>query len=238
MSEGVFLPRSKRFVVGCDLAQQHDYTAIAVLEVAVGVIDMNTEDERHTNTGRIPQKPARRFDCRHLQRLPLKLSYPTQVEKIKQLMSRPPLCGAADLKPAELIVDITGVGRPVGELLDRAGLRPIKVTITSSQDKATYSGDCWHVSKALIVQTIDAALNNGELGFAKGLDEAHAMESELKDFRRFVSAAGRSTYEASGQNGDLVLALGIGLWWASRPPPPRAAFGRWGQPDKPNQRSN
>ena len=91
------------------------------------------------------------------------------------------------------------------------------------------SSDLWHVAKALLVSNLDAMLNNGELGFAKNLTEAAAMEAELKDFRRYVGAAGRSTWEArSGQHDDLVLAVGIAAWWATRPSP-EVLFGRWGQ---------
>ena len=107
-------------------------------------------------------------------------------------------------------------------------MRPIKVLITSSEERATYSNWCWHVAKALLVSNLDALLHNGELKFAKQLAEATAMEAELKDFRRYVSAAGRSTWEArSGQHDDLVLAVGIAAWWATRPPPPQPLFGRY-----------
>jgi len=55
------------------------------------------------------------------------------------------------------------------------------------------------------------------------------METELKDFRRYVSAAGRNSWEArSGQHDDLVLAVGIAAWFAARPLP-TVVFGRWGQ---------
>jgi hypothetical protein len=228
-SDPVFLTRKRRFVVGVDLGMQNDPTAIAIIEHLDGVLDWNTEEDRHTATGRLPQKPTRRFDCRYLARLPLKLAYPDQVERVKALMARPPLCGVDGIRPAELLVDATGVGLPVAQEFERAGLKPLKVLITSSEDKATYTNGAWHVSKALLVSNIDALLNNGELRFAKALAEASQMETELKDFRRYVSAAGRSSWEArSGAHDDLVLAVGIALWWASRPPPPTASYGVWG----------
>jgi len=49
-------------------------------------------------------------------------------------------------------------------------------------------------------------LHCGELGFAKELHEAGAMEGELQDFKRKVSVAGRYTYEARiGKHDDMVL---------------------------------
>jgi terminase large subunit-like protein len=219
---GVFLPRKRRFFVGCDLGQQNDATALCVVEKIDGVVDYNSATARHCGytDSDLPQKPVVRYDCRYLQRLPLKLSYPDQVARVKALMLREPLCGvpADNIARAELVVDATGVGLPVFEMFKKAGgLDPIGATITSSEDKATYSNSLWHVSKALLVQNLDALLHQGLLRFAKGLAEAGQMEVELKDFRRFVSAAGRSTWEArSGQHDDLVLAVAIALWWASR----------------------
>ena len=43
----VFLPRSSRFVVGLDLGQSTDPTAIAVLEKKIGVIDSGSDADRH-----------------------------------------------------------------------------------------------------------------------------------------------------------------------------------------------
>jgi hypothetical protein len=235
---GVFLPRRRRFIVGCDLGQQSDPTAISVIERIDGVVDFNTAEERHTRTGRIPERKAPpRLDVRYLQRLPLKLSYPDQVERVRQLMARPPLSGVPsdDIQRATLIVDATGVGKPVAELFDRAGLKNEKISITSSEDKVTYSNGMWHVSKALLVQQIDACLHNAELRFAKDLAEAGAMAAELKDFRRFVSAAGRSTWEArSGQHDDLVLSVGLAVWWALRPAPPQPWYGFYGSKSERN----
>jgi hypothetical protein len=118
---------------------------------------------------------------------------------------------------AELIVDATGVGKPVFDLFQQAGLKPIGVMITSSEDKATYASGMWHVSKALLVQNLDALLHQGLLRFAKSLAEAEQMEMELKDFRRLVSASGRSSWEArSGAHDDLVLSVSLAIWWATR----------------------
>jgi hypothetical protein len=72
-------------------------------------------------------------------------------------------------------------------------------------------------------------LHTGTLRFAAALTEAGAMVDELKDFRRKVSDAGRASYAArTGRHDDLVLAVAIGCWWISRPPPPKVDFGTWG----------
>jgi hypothetical protein len=214
-ARGMFLPRKRRFVVGVDLGLQADPSAVSIIERIEGVVDLNSESERHGGYGTIPQQRALRYECRYLSRLPLKLPYPDQVARVAELMARTPLRDA--VPPAELLVDATGVGLPVAQQFERAGLRPIKVLITGSEDQASFTNGAWHVGKALLVSTLDALLHNGELVFAKALPMAPAMETELKDFRRFVSAAGRSSWEArSGAHDDLVLATGLACWWANR----------------------
>src|SRR5690242_16694166 len=62
----IFLPRSVRYAVGVDLGQLSDPTAIAVLQHSRGVLDSNSEYERHTCQNDIPQVPAEYIDVRHL----------------------------------------------------------------------------------------------------------------------------------------------------------------------------
>jgi hypothetical protein len=59
-------------------------------------------------------------------------------------------------------------------------------------------------------------LHTGELKIAAGISEAGNLADELKDFRRYVSAAGRNTWSArTGAYDDLVLAVAIALWLAT-----------------------
>ena len=181
-----------------------------------------------TGCGVIPQKPAERIDVRHLERLPLGMSYPAMVQHVLDLLARPPLNGDGQrIAPAELVIDQTGVGRAVGDIFNAAGLSPIKVTVTAGNE-VTAGGWEWHVAKTVLISTVDALLHTGQLRFASQLTEASAMKDELKDFRRKLSDAGRATYAArTGAHDDLVLSVAIAAWWATRPPPARASFGTW-----------
>jgi hypothetical protein len=175
--------------------------------------------QRTNYEGRIEQI-GETFDVRHLQRLPLGLSYVEQVQHVKQLLARPPLCAGCDL-----IIDETGVGRAVGDIFEDAGLRPTRVTITAGAEQ-TSAGRGWHVAKSILISTLDARLHTGELRFAAELQEAGTMAEELKDFRRKVSAAGRYSFEARvGRHDDLVLAVALALWaCVGKPKPATATF--------------
>jgi hypothetical protein len=215
----VFLPRSTRWIVGVDLGQSSDPTAIAVIEHIKGVLDPNSPIERHTGTGTKPQKPSERVDVRHLKRLPLGTGYPVVVQHVKTLLARPPLCGdpKGTIRPADLIIDETGVGRAVGDIFEAAGLKPKRVSITAGSEVALAGRDRWHVAKTVLISTVDAMLHTGTLRFAAALTESGAMRDELLDFRRHLGTAGRATYQArTGKHDDLVLAVSIAAWWASR----------------------
>ena len=96
-----------KFVVGVDLGQSMDPTAICVLQHRV---------ISHLHYKGHLRQVGETFDVRHLQRLPLGLSYPEQVDAVAQLLARPPL------GKAELVIDETGVGRAVGDLFESARL--------------------------------------------------------------------------------------------------------------------
>src|SRR4051794_22559264 len=110
-AEGVFIRRRTDYVVGLDLGQSVDPTALAVLEHQTGVLDFNSPWERHTGLGELPQKKHEQVHVRHLERLPLGMSYPSIVQHVKMVMARPPLNGDTKTPPAKLVIDSTGVGR-------------------------------------------------------------------------------------------------------------------------------
>jgi hypothetical protein len=185
--------------VGVDLGQSQDPTALCVLEAYEQVGD--------------PTEPARFcYDVRHLMRFPLGMSYPAMVHEIGLILTRPPL-GLL----TELIIDETGVGRAVGDIFNDHGLKPIKVTITAGNEEGQSGFARYTVPKQVLISNLDALMHTGELRIAKDLRETPALESELKDFRRHVTEAGRNTYQARvGAHDDLVLAVAIALWRAVR----------------------
>lgn len=216
-----------RYVVGCDVGQSVDPSAIAVLEVTTRqdrlnatmdapVADPIPMDWYPTGGGGIKDpQGVDRIDVRHLERLPLKMPYPEQVKHVKTLLNRPPL----DRPNTDLVLDQTGVGRPVVDMFRQAGLGPVAVTITAGDGEGR--GDTYQdfrVSKLLLVSRVQAMLHSSQLRIAKHLDEAQALAWELQDFRATASEAGNWRFGArSGRHDDLVLALAIGCWWANRP---------------------
>jgi hypothetical protein len=220
---GVKIFTDTKWTLGVDLGQSNDFTAISAIEAV-----RSTEV-----TWQGAEKPAgETFRVRHLQRLPLGLSYPEQISAVEALLRRPPL-----IDGCELVVDDTGAGRPVSDLLVARGLRPTRVTITAGDNQSSPGRDRWHVAKSLLISHLDARLHTNELKIAPDLQEAAALRDELRDFRRHVSAAGRYSYEArTGKHDDLVLSVAIALWsFVGRPKTPPARIGTYSQSGKPVQ---
>ncbi|OSJ34221.1 hypothetical protein BSZ19_12825 [Bradyrhizobium japonicum] len=201
-----------RWFVGVDLGQSTDPTAISVMNHRVLPLDGWDVIEK-TRTRR--QKRMTHFDVRHLERLPLGMSYPQQIQRVVNLLGRAPLNA---LRP-KLVIDETGVGRPVGDMFDAAGLWPSRITITAGLEATQHGANTWHVPKGLLISNLEAHSHSGELRIAAGANDATALKEELKDFKRKISEAGRTTYAARvGAHDDLVLSVAITLWMATQGP--------------------
>ncbi len=103
--------------------------------------------------------PPREYRIRHLERLKLNMSYVDQARYIFELMNTAPLKGGT------LVVDQTGVGRPVVDIFRKAGLDPIGVTITSgeAQTRDKLNPRDYRVAKTLLVSRLQSALHDGSL---------------------------------------------------------------------------
>jgi hypothetical protein len=125
------VPRSTYFV-GLDLGQSMDFTAIAVLERVELTGEWDAVAFAHRKTAALR--------LRYLERVALGTPYPEVVERVRQVVRSPELEGRC-----QLMVDATGVGRPVTDMLQRAGLgcRLWPVLITSGQTERSSEGLEW-----------------------------------------------------------------------------------------------
>lgn len=192
-------------VAGLDLGQAADFTALAVLDAEPGPHPAR-EDAR-----------AWRFEVRHLQRWQLGTSYQTIVDDCAWL-------SAGRLHGAPWIVDATGVGTAVVDMLKGCGLKGqlVPVTITSGRHPTPDEKGGWNVPKKDLVAMMQAALQTGRLKIAAALPEAETLRKELAAFRVKITAAANETFGAwrEGDHDDLVLAVGLACWWKGRFPCP------------------
>jgi phage FluMu gp28-like protein len=173
------------YVVGVDLGQTADYTAITILE------------ERERNS----------YDVRYLERL-RNTPYPQIVRRLEHLVRRLP-------ERPSMAVDATGVGRPVIDMIRDANLPADLYAITlTGGDTVTQDGMERHVPKRDVASTIAVLLQTGRLRIARGLKESETLLREFLNFRVKISLSGHDTYEAwrEQEHDDLVLAVGLAAW--------------------------
>ncbi|MDX8549648.1 hypothetical protein KHC33_00360 [Methanospirillum sp. J.3.6.1-F.2.7.3] len=181
------------YYIGVDLGQAADYTALSVADAEGDVIKI-----------------------RHLERLPLGIPYPDQVTRIKQLYCP---CSMADPN-TRLIVDHTGVGRAVIDLIRREDLYPVALTITGG-NQATRDGYEWSVPKRDLVSALIVAFQTGRLKISRSLSEAETLTRELMNFNLKVNLqTGHDSYEAwrEGIHDDLVLSVAMAVYAATIDP--------------------
>jgi hypothetical protein len=182
------------YVLGLDLGAAQDPTALAVVRRLGGfgsLLDDSTEI----------------YQVGHLERLALGTSYPAIVEHVKFVLGKLP-------RGTELVIDYTGVGRPVFEMFEVAGVDPIGVLITGGNAESS-SGRVYSVPKINLVSWVQALLHSERLKIQSSLPEARALVRELQEFRIDFSASGHMTFNArSGSHDDLLLSLAIACWRA------------------------
>ena len=100
-----------------------------------------------------------------------------------------------------------------GDIFEHAGMKPVRITITSGNEVTHAGHDRWHVAKTVLISR--RALHRGVLRFASTLSEAGAMKDELLDFRRKLSDAGRATSRRAWRRKDpervAEIIRGIGV---------------------------
>jgi hypothetical protein len=144
-------------------------------------------------------------------------TYPTIVAHTRTLVGA---LRARQPKPAvDLIVDYTGVGRAVADLLEEAGLgMPVTlVTITGGDVVTRGERGEQRVPKRDLAAVVQVCLQSERLHIAETLPLARTLTDELVNIRVKVSLAGHDSYGAGaewreGNHDDLVLALALATW--------------------------
>lgn len=216
-------PSAPPVILALDVGQTTDYTALCGLELVRG--------PDHAD----PRRTVNHYALRQLFRLHLGTPYPEMVATIKRLaceglLPAPPKDDTqeAQKKRAEafrgctLVVDQTGVGRPVVDMLRVAGMpvciRPVTITAgrTASEDPTDMG---FHVPKAELITTLQVVLQQRRVKWpdARKLPEVAVLQKELADFKVKITAAANETFNArEGAHDDLMLALALGVWVGER----------------------
>lgn len=212
------------FYLGLDVGKVRDPAALCVLERR----SVFTPGPHQPNFGSTGAWSAHRYLVRHLERLPLGTPYPAAVDRVaaiaeKLRVSRTPL--------SDVIVDVTGVGRPIFDLLADRGLvaRVVGVNFTGGDRASSVDNRIWNVPKRDLVAGLVLLFQSRELQIADRLPDAQVLVQELVNFQETISAAGNASYGNDGVNAkhdDYVSAAALAAWRARRREPRELGVGQ------------
>ena len=180
------------FIISLDPAQLRDWSALAV-------VDMRYR----------PEEKRFGYDLVAMARKQ-GLPYDQIVDWVSRIYHKPEFNRQ---QPPELVVDSTGVGVAVVDMLHTRGLRLNAVTITSGES-FSQKGSIFHVGKARLIGTFLGAFDGGKVQVNPNMPIWPQLEKEMLSYRAEISAQGRAKFEAEeGEHDDMIFALAQAIWF-------------------------
>lgn len=197
------LPIETRHIVGLDLGERVDYTALVAVE----------RRQRARNPITDEQEPA----SYAVERMRRWRDVPATTIR-DELVGRLPAWGMTSADA--LVIDWTGAGVPVLAMYREARL-PVTLAgiyITSGAGSTRVDGG-FHVAKRDLVAALMVVLEQRRLEIPDDLPEARVLKAELGNFRVKTTRAGNETFSAwrESDHDDLVLAAGLAVWYGEQP---------------------
>jgi len=137
-----------RFCIGVDLGQSSDPTAIAIVRHRVEPLEdqwTQTRAKVRNAWNIVRQNVEEVFEVPHLERVTLGTPYPIIVQHVAEMLGRPAVRGA------DLVVDQTGVGAPIGDLFENAGLKPVRIVTAAGLEPVRHDHRKWSVPKTELI---------------------------------------------------------------------------------------
>jgi hypothetical protein len=196
-----------KYFFGLDLGQAQDFTALAALEMQDGANLVLRQLDR----ARGRSYPAIVADVARLVDELDAGTYRRRVEYLPGLSALPPI--------AILVVDATGVGAAVVDMLRQAAMpcRLVPVTVTAGMAVTSDGADGYRVPKKDLVGTALALLQTHRLVFSRELPLIDALVEEMNNFQVRITAAGNETFGPWRERAhdDLVFAVSLACWAAA-----------------------
>jgi hypothetical protein len=195
-------PPRRLVVIGCDVGQKVDPTAIAVVEGELRADDPLMRRRMH-------------FLARHIARLPLGTPYPDVARELARIVAG--VTAQTGKPPVSTYIDATGVGQPLVDLL-RERRVPVTPVYFTHGDRRTEDFDTFNgiktvkLGKAYLVSRLQALLQSGRVHLPKTA-ETDALARELLDYEIKIDQDANDKYGAfrTGAHDDLVTALGLAV---------------------------
>lgn len=199
------------FGVGLDPGKQRDPAALAIVE--------RVETLRQPNA--LPGTPdalneltvvTASYHIRWLEQADLGTPYTALAERVEAAVKNPILT-----KRVHLVIDDTGVGQPVLDMLIAMDLSPIGITITGGT-QVTKDSQGYNVPKRDLVTMLASVFQTGRVKIAKQLPLADRLKEQLLKFSAKITRTKEMSFEALTEDvhDDLVIAIALPIWYLEK----------------------
>lgn len=180
------------FILSLDPAQLRDWSALCAVDM-----QYNQAQRRfHYNLVAMNRKQG--------------LPYDQIVEWVARTIKNPAFNAK---QPPEFLLDATGVGVAVKDMLRSKGVKLKAITITAGET-LTRVGPEIHLGKARLIGKFLGAFDAGKVHVNPNMPIWPQVEKEMLSFRAEMSAQGRVKLEAEpGENDDMLFALAMAVWY-------------------------
>jgi hypothetical protein len=180
-------------IIGLDLGQQVDYSVLSVLEV---------ERQYLRGTGS-------NYNLRFFHKFPLKTPYQAVVNYTAWFVEK-----AFYGRDYIIIVDATGVGRPIIDLFRVGDLAVVALTITGGIRANWRSRTEVVVPKRELVSSLLSVFQSYRLKIADNIKHRRELEQELINFQPKIVSQDLVTLEGrGGYHDDFVLSISYATWY-------------------------
>lgn len=201
------------YIIGGDIGKINDPSTIAVMK------HKPKYREQEARPGSVESLKApgvlmHHYQLVHLEKIPLGTSYPAVARRLLNVSEHKDLIGVS-----EMVLDVTGVGEAVYDLVVEAGGSPVPVVLTAGQ-APVYNEErgTWSLPKKNLVASLIKLYHTGRLTMNPKLPHIDDLQEQLKGFTiKLKKDSAHASYEAMKDevHDDLVIALGLCSWWAS-----------------------
>ena len=224
MTTSQLLATSKEYICSVDIAKKRDYTAIQIYRDSPDIKRFAPESGREAMV-------VNYLDLVYQAKMQA-VRYTEQVRMIKELLERIDL-----LNNTQLLVDGTGVGEPVVDMMREVGLMPFPIIFTGGTEARPVYADIgkvfggsegfgrfrgaqvlkeMSVPKDDLVHAGMIVLQQGRLRMAPNLQHMDDFKRQLAGFKGKVNEkSGRTKYNAENDDvhDDLVVTYLMAAWW-------------------------
>ena len=198
-------------LIGMDLGQLQDYTAISVVRVIETQTPVTLED--NPNRRHKAYDKFMTYQVLHLERFKGK-TYSQALDRVAIVMDHPSMF----LDAKELILDASGLGQPVLEMAYSRDFDSVTGVVITGGEQARYNDGKYHVPRTELISCLVSVFQSQRITIAGDLEHKDILIGELSSLQVKKRPSGHEAYESAKatEHDDMVLSLGMAIWLSEK----------------------